>query len=512
MASAELIAHVRLKPNCDLENTRASLIMRRIGRLCENASCYPGNVAGNRETIPYLQDHGFFIRFTATAPEQVMSAIRSSFFVEQCTLVKDEGVIPPFRASDAAVPSAWTGEAGAAAAIDEESERDSELLELLTKFDQIMLALRLYAADHERDKKLEEITFAQMRTVDALRTTVARSRVEPFGSIAPQLYAFVDECASRHHRVVDLVIEDNGVEVDRSVLVSLKEMLKHLARIAVRDNVEDVEERLAQGKPPRAVLRVFVENDDSTVICRLEHDGAPFEARRIGALAEQGGLLTRPLDAYSDEEIGRLVMLPHFIEERLSDSRSGSAFDLSEVSSILRRAGGRGEVRNTEGGTVETSLFIPVPYTAFDVALFCIDGQRLALPAQYIEHFEPFDPERADQGAYRCEDGAQLPLLVDYDLDYDRIMQHRRIVMRLNVYGLRGVFPADVVVGYEHMLVNRLSSVIERRVLHKDHCLGYTMLDNGRVHLVLNARTVMNDLMTKSRNAGYVSLGGEAHA
>ena len=43
-ASKELTVQVMLKPNCGLENTRASLVMRRILPLCDNLSCHPRTV------------------------------------------------------------------------------------------------------------------------------------------------------------------------------------------------------------------------------------------------------------------------------------------------------------------------------------------------------------------------------------------------------------------------------------------------------------------------------------
>ena len=44
MKQPETIVRVLFKPNCGLENTRASLIVRRIAPLCSVVSTYPEHV------------------------------------------------------------------------------------------------------------------------------------------------------------------------------------------------------------------------------------------------------------------------------------------------------------------------------------------------------------------------------------------------------------------------------------------------------------------------------------
>ncbi|WP_417331590.1 hypothetical protein [Gordonibacter urolithinfaciens] len=73
----ELTVRVVLKPNCGLENTRASLVMRRIAPLCDNLSCHPHSVKSDRSTIAFLRDHGLYLRFSSPTPEQVLLTIKS---------------------------------------------------------------------------------------------------------------------------------------------------------------------------------------------------------------------------------------------------------------------------------------------------------------------------------------------------------------------------------------------------------------------------------------------------
>ena len=97
MKREEITVQAKLKPNCGLENTRASLVMRRIAPLCDSAACHPHAIKSSRETIPYLRDHGLFVTFVSRTPERVLAAISGAFFVDSCTIVEDPEGIPPFE-------------------------------------------------------------------------------------------------------------------------------------------------------------------------------------------------------------------------------------------------------------------------------------------------------------------------------------------------------------------------------------------------------------------------------
>ena len=106
MKREEITVQAKLKPNCGLENTRASLVMRRIAPLCDSATCHPHAIKSSRETIPYLRDHGLFVTFVSRTPERVLAAISGAFFVDSCTIVEDPEGIPPFDRAGRHIPRA----------------------------------------------------------------------------------------------------------------------------------------------------------------------------------------------------------------------------------------------------------------------------------------------------------------------------------------------------------------------------------------------------------------------
>lgn len=495
MTSRELIAQVTFKPNCDLENTRASLIIRRIARLCERVSCYPNNVGGDARTVPYLRDYGLYVRFCSPRPEQVLLAIRSSFYVETCTLVSDANDIPLYRALSSSSDEHWTQDAAQPSSVYQsgDDKRNNELVEQLMHFDEVRRRLRAYASRNPDDRELDDLAFLQEQTADALRTIVARSRMERFKTIVPSLQALTASYAARFNVEVGLQVTTTDLEVDRGVLTSIEELTKRLIRVYIRESIESPEERRAAGKPARATIRISLQTDGSTVICHCEHDGRTFRLQEVGKLAQRKGLLTRDLSTYSDAEIGRIILMPHFLAD--SEDRFGTAFEVKEIGSMLYQCGGNGSIVNTEKGTVETSLFLPVPFIALDVALFRIGAERLAIPAFRIERFERFRSERVQNTAqetprgstgstcYQGDDGALYPLLNDGNSLL--AVAQPKLVMFLDSHEGRGALAIDEADGYEHAVVHRLPSTLEHG-MDDVYSLGYTVLADGSPRLVLN--------------------------
>lgn len=496
----ELVVKVMLKPNCGLENTRASLVVRRIAPLCDAVSCHPRTVKSDRATISFLRDHGLFIRFDSPTPEQVLLAIKDAFFVDSCTIVEDLAAIPAYEAKgggefDAespafALPSLFANV--------EPGEHDDELTGLLARFEDAHRELRAHAGSAPADRALNGILFSHAQAIDGLRTAVARSRIEPFERIAPSLRTLVADFSSRFGVQVDLDIADGHMALDRSVLASMEEIIKRIIRSCLRDGIEGPEERVAAGKPPRAMLRLRLESDGAEVACHIEHDGRLFDARLIGRQAVQRGLLARPLETYSDEEIGSLILLPGFI--KAGDSEVSKAFSqFNEAGSMLQHVGGRGSVRNTDQGTLEISLRFPVPFTVMEAALLRTGGTRFALPAQQISRFEAYRPERVDESGpasrparYLTEGGGRLELLNGPRAANPLEAKNPTFVLTVEAAGKRQAFAVDAVDGYERISVRQLPALLDRKTAREAGCFGYAVLADGTACAVASVRLMLS--------------------
>lgn len=507
----ELTVRVVLKPNCGLENTRASLVMRRIAPLCDNLSCHPRSVKSDRSTIAFLRDHGLYLRFSSPTPEQVLLTIKSSFFVDHCTLVEDQTSLPAYDKEDLEADGIGDSAFAPPSTFVDESELDgggSDLTNLLAKFEEVQRKLHGHAENQPQDRELSSIVFSHAQVVDELRTAVARSRIEPFDRMATSLKTLVADYSRRFGVLVDLYIIDDHIALDRSVLASMKEIIKRVIRSCLRDGIEQPEHRMAAGKPPRALLRLRLESDGSEVVCRIEHDGRPFDSRIVGEQALERGLLTRPLETYTEEEIGALLLLPGFVSA-VENPVSSTFSQFNEIGSALQHIGGRGEVRNTDHGTLEIALHFPVPFTIMEAAILRTGSMRFALPAQQIGYFEAYRAERigrdedgreartenrarASSAFYTGEDGRRAKLLNGHDSGSPLEAESPTLALFLEALGELRCLAVDAVDGYERISVSKLPPLLDHGTLRRAGCFGYSRLKDGAPCAVISIRHLLN--------------------
>ena len=497
----ELVVQVMLKPNCGLENVRAALVVRRIAPLCSSLSFHPCTVKSDPSTISYLRDHGLFVRFSSPTPEKVLITIKASFFVDRFAIIEDADAVPSF--ASASDEPAGENSPAIPLRIDFANRssvdgRYDELWKLLARLEEVHRQLRARIERTPHDRELNTIFFTHAQVVDGLRTAVARSRIEPFGRIAPSLHALVADYSERFGVQVKFDIADGQMALDQSVLASMEEIIKRVIRACLRDGIGKPEGRKAAGKPPCATMRLTLESDGSEVICRIEHDGHLFDARRIGQLAEERGLLTRPIEEYTDEEIGSFLMMPGFASTR-SGPFAGMSSQFIEIGSMLYNMGGRGKVRNTDHGTLEIVMNFPAPFTVMEAAIVRVGAERFALPAQQIVRFEGHHPERLVGGCdasgtacYVDRDGARVEMLNGAGASTPFKAERPRIVVMLEAQGERRALAVDEVDGYERVSVCQLPALLNRRTARLAGCFGYSFLQDGAACAVVSARRLLD--------------------
>lgn len=506
MIDKEFVVRVTFCPNCDLENTRAALVVRRVTRLCDTVSHYPSDVARDPATIPYLRDHGLYLRFATSQPERVLSTIKSSFFVDECSLLDDADAIQPYRASSQMQRKPIMLDERDAASRESMRDEEESLTDLLARFNEMRQTLRSHAAGHRDDRELDNLAFRMERAVDDMRTLVARSRTEPFSSIVPALYELTDAFADQCGVGIDLVVVDNHLEIDRGVLALMEEMAKRLLRVIIRAEAIGTEQRRAAKLPARTVIHLHAESDGSSITCRCEHNGIPFDARAIANLAQKRGVLARDPDTYSDDELGRMAFMPGLYEA--NDDRVGSSFEFRELGAALYRAGGSGSVCNTEFGTVELKLELPVPFVALDVGLFTVRGQRLAVPASQVSRFEVHDPARIERReeyggliVYCGERGTVHALLNAEEEGSSLVPEKPALAMLMEMQGANGAFVVDSADGYEHVIVHKLPRLVKDALPSEVAALGFAELNDGSLRIVLNTRSMLQALGKKGYHA-----------
>lgn len=377
------------------------------------------------------------------------------------------------------------------------------------------LAVRTRERLRELGKSLERVTRSVVgdgrllrQVTDPLHEEVRRVRMLPFAEGCRGLDRIVRDLSLSNGKDVALVIEGGDVELDRSVLESLKDPLRHLVRNAVDHGVETTAARQAAGKPPRAriVIRAELRGSQVEVVVQDDGKGLNFDALREQARRRQ---LPEPSD---EQELARLIFLPGLSTAAIITDVSGRGVGLDVVKSRVEALHGKVDVTSQVGAGVRFSLTVPLTLTTLRAVLVGVAEQTFAFAGTCVERLLRVPAKEVKSIAGRpvlSYEGAALPLAsLAAVLGLNATPPGAALeVMIVSTGEKRLAFAVDAFLSEQEIVVKSLGTRIKRLRFVS----GATLLASGRIALVLNAANVVRAALSQVSPRGLpVAATGEA--
>lgn len=260
-----------------------------------------------------------------------------------------------------------------------------ELVAARTALNALSLSAKAGAEAAEVARRLA----AQAGGLDGLTGRMHRQildlRMTPVAPLLRRLPRVARALARSLGREVDFIVEDNGVEADRTVIEGLFEPLTHLLRNAIDHGIEPPAAREARGKPGKGTIRLTAEAEGGRLALTLADDGAGIDPAAIRAAVRARGLMSdEALAALSDAEAAELIFLPGFSTARTLTDVSGRGVGLDAVKAAVQRLGGRVGVDSAPGRGATIRITLPLRLTLTKVMVVVSDGEAWGVPVDRV--------------------------------------------------------------------------------------------------------------------------------
>jgi two-component system chemotaxis sensor kinase CheA len=243
-------------------------------------------------------------------------------------------------------------------------------------------------------KELKEAGSNISRISDDLQTTVMSIRMLPIKTVFQKFPRLVRDLARSLGKEVRLVVEGEGIELDKTILEQIGDPLVHVIRNSVDHGLEMPEERLAKGKDRSGQLTLRAFHETGGVAIEVTDDGKGLDAAALKRKAVDKGLLTaEAAAAMTDEAAFQLVFLPGLSTAAKVTDVSGRGVGMDVVRSNVRNLQGTIEIRSKQG--VGTTLLIKLP-TSLMISkgiLLEAGAQQYILPLTNIRDMVKLPPE-----------------------------------------------------------------------------------------------------------------------
>ncbi|MDQ4420653.1 chemotaxis protein CheA [Sphingobium sp. DEHP117] len=245
---------------------------------------------------------------------------------------------------------------------------------------------RLAAEDQER-VELPQLA----RLTREIQDNVMSLRAQPIRQAFSRVPRIVRELCAATAKQVNLEVQGEGTEVDKSVIEKIGEPLTHMIRNAIDHGLESAEERIAAGKDPVGTVRLSAEQKGARIVIRVADDGRGIDRERVRNKAIEKGIVAADTPL-TDEDIDNLICAPGFSTAETISNISGRGVGMDVVRTNVEALGGRIEISSTPGQGTSFTMVLPLTLAILDGMIVRIDGQRYVVPlAHVVESIRP-DP------------------------------------------------------------------------------------------------------------------------
>lgn len=224
------------------------------------------------------------------------------------------------------------------------------------------------------------------RISDELQNAIMSARMIPLRVLFQRYPRTIRDTARKTGKQVELVIEGDDTELDKTVIEAINDPLVHMLRNAVDHGIEDPEERQLKGKNTVGQVRLAAGYQGNYVLIEIIDDGKGLNPDEIKLKAYKKGLISiEQIEKMSNEEALQLIFAPGFSTRDEVSELSGRGVGMDVVKTNIEKVGGVVGLRSRIDHGTHFSLKIPLSMSIIRGLMVESGGQRFIIPLDAIE-------------------------------------------------------------------------------------------------------------------------------
>lgn len=232
------------------------------------------------------------------------------------------------------------------------------------------------------NSKATEISSQRIDMITSeLQEAIMRTRMQPIATILSKFTRVVRDLSQQLGKNVDLMIEGEDVELDKTILESIHDPLTQLVRNCVDHGIETPMEREQAGKGKTGKIHLKIFHDAGQVNIIISDDGKGLNPEKIAGSAVSKGLVPeQQVSHMSDKQKMELIFLPGFstAKEITDGSDRGAGMDV--IVSNIESLGGMIDLNSTQGKGVSIQIKLPLTLAIIPSQITSVGNERYAIP------------------------------------------------------------------------------------------------------------------------------------
>ena len=242
---------------------------------------------------------------------------------------------------------------------------------------------------------LSETTYAMARISDDLQDTIMKVRMVPVSTVFSRFPRLVRDLSRKSGKDVELIMEGEETELDKSVVEVIGDPLVHLMRNSMDHGIEPEEVRLAAGKPAKGKVFLRAYHRGNSVAIEVEDDGKGIDPEVMRAVAVKKGMMTvEETKALDDREAIELIFAPGFSGAEKVTDISGRGVGMDVVRTNIKNLKGSVSISTEVGKGTRFTLSLPLTLAIIDALMINLSGELYAIPLDAVSETVKLEASR----------------------------------------------------------------------------------------------------------------------
>jgi len=236
------------------------------------------------------------------------------------------------------------------------------------------------------------------RITGELQEGVMRIRMVPISQIFSRFPRLVRDLSKSLGKKVQLEIEGEDTELDKSVIEDLLDPLIHCVRNSIDHGIEAPEKRREVKKPEEGTLSLRASNEGNMIIIEVADDGCGIDVDSVRKKAIDKGLI-HPSKTLSDVEAFNLIFDAGFSTASRVTDVSGRGVGLDVVRRQIEKLNGNVTVWSEQGAGTRFTIKIPLTLAIIQGLLVRVGQEQYAIPITSViesHRIKPVDIKMID--------------------------------------------------------------------------------------------------------------------
>jgi two-component system chemotaxis sensor kinase CheA len=327
------------------------------------------------------------------------------------------------------------------------------------------------------------------RITDQLQEEVMSIRMLPLGSVFNKFPRMVHDISGRIGKIVEVIIQGEETEMDRSMIDEIYDPLIHLIRNSVDHGIESPQDRLAAGKPECGKLTLTARHEQGRIILTVEDDGRGVDREKLRRSAVQKGMISAEEAAgLTEEQALDLIFAAGLSTVENVTEFSGRGVGMDIVKTNIQRVNGSIRVETWPGRGTQFQITLPLTLAIVPSLLVRVQHSTFAVPMVMVS--ETVRLEQSELKSIRQKPvillrGSVLPLIHLSDVFHFAPCEEEKrhfFVVVIQLGKDRFGLIVDSLIGEEEVVVKPLGSFVG----DIPGVSSATILGNGEVALIVD--------------------------